>query len=87
MLQGPKNVVVVEYGLKLRGEKGEQLVSSYSYFGGETDDKFKGGKTVSGIKYGKRQGPEGERPGITYGSGHIFRKSALGMELGTTMGS
>ena len=29
-------------------------MSSYSYFGGETDDKFKGGKTVSGIKYGKR---------------------------------
>ena len=48
-----KILVVVEDGLKLGGEKGEDLVLSYFYFEGDIDDNFDGGKTVSGIKYGK----------------------------------
>ena len=50
-----KNVVVVEDGLKLGGEDLAELVSSDIYFEGEIGDKFEGKKTVSGIKYGKRE--------------------------------
>ena len=49
-----KNVVVVEDGIKLGGEKIEDLVSSYSSFGGDIVDNFEEKNTVSGIKYGKR---------------------------------
>ena len=48
-----KNVVVVEDGLKLGGEKVADIVSSYFSFEGDIDDNFEGVKTVSGIKYGK----------------------------------
>ena len=37
-----KNVVVVEYGIKLGGEKGVELVSSYSYFEDTIDGNFEG---------------------------------------------
>ena len=37
-----KNEVVVEDGLKIVGEKGSELVSSDSSFGGEIDGKFEG---------------------------------------------
>ena len=49
-----KNIVVVDYGIKLGGEKGAELVSSDSYFGGYIDDNFEEDNTVYGIKYGKR---------------------------------
>ena len=50
-----KNIVVFEDGLKLGGEEVSDLLSSDIYFEGEIGDKFEGKKTVSGIKYGKRE--------------------------------
>ena len=73
MLQGSENVVLVEYGLKLGCEEGKELVSLDSPFEGEIYDNFEGGNTVSGIKYGKIQVPEGEVMGNTYVSGQISR--------------
>ena len=35
-----KNVVLVEYGIKLGSEKGAHLVSSSSSFEGDIDDNF-----------------------------------------------
>ena len=61
-------VVVVEYGLKLGGEKVADIVSSYFSFEGDIDDNFEGVKTVSGMKKGKRYSPEGEVMGSTYRS-------------------
>ena len=49
-----KNVVVVEYGLKLGGDKGSDLMYLYSSFEGSVDDNIEGKKTVFGIKYGMR---------------------------------
>ena len=89
MLQGSENVVVVEYGIKLGGEKGEELVFSESYFKCDIDDNFQGKSNVYGINDGKRQGPEGEWLGSTYGSGQriIFGLSELGMVPEATLGS
>ena len=55
-----KNAAVVEHGLKFYGEEGSELVSSYSSFEVEINDNFEGEWTMSGIKHGKRKGPEGE---------------------------
>ena len=49
-----KNVVVVEDGLKLGGEYGEELVSSQSSLECYINNNFEEEMTVSGIKYGKR---------------------------------
>ena len=46
-------VVVVEYGLKLGGEKVADIVSSCSLFESDIDDKSEGVNTVSGIKNNK----------------------------------
>ena len=49
-----KNTVVFEDGIKLGGEKGSKLVSSYNYFEGDIDDKFYWENNLYIIKYGKR---------------------------------
>ena len=54
MLYGSEYVVVVEYGLKIGGEKGEYIVSSNIFFEGDIDENVEGGKTVSGRQYGER---------------------------------
>ena len=76
-----KNVVVVQDVINLVGEEGVELVSSNNYFEVDIDDSFKGERTVYGIKCGKRQGPESELLGDTYGSGEMYKfgESALGM--------
>ena len=49
-----KNVVILEYGLKLGFEEGSELVSSDNSFKDNIDDNFEGKGTVSGIKEGNR---------------------------------
>ena len=49
-----KNVVVVEDGIKLWGNKVSAVVSSDISFERCIDGSFEGGNTLSGIKYGKR---------------------------------
>ena len=49
-----KNVVVVEDGIKLWGNKVAAFVSSDISFERCIGDSFEGGNTASGIKYGKR---------------------------------
>ena len=46
--------VIVEYGLKLGGDKVEDIVYSRIYFEGGIDEKLEGGGTVSGINNGNR---------------------------------
>ena len=53
MIQGSENVVLVEDGLKLVGDKGAELLSLGVPFEGYIGDNFEGEKTVSGIKYVK----------------------------------
>ena len=89
MLQGYDKRVIVEYGLKLGGDKVEDIVSLRISFESGIDEKLEGGYTVSGINNGNRQGPEGEWLGSIYVSGEraILGESALGMSLGTKMGA
>ena len=64
-------------------------MSSYCSFEGDSDDDFERGDIVSGIKDGKRYGPEGEVLGSTYGSGEriILGESGLGITLGKKLGA
>ena len=47
-----KNVVVVDDGLTHGGEEVAELVSSMSYFEGDSVDNLEGGSILYGIKYG-----------------------------------
>ena len=47
-----KNLVVVEDGIKLGGEEGAEMVSSYRYFEGDIDENIEGKRTMSGIQDG-----------------------------------
>ena len=63
-------------------------MSSHIHFEGDIGDKLEK-KIVSGIKDGKRYGPEGEWLGSTYESEEMskFWESALGTELGKKLGA
>ena len=47
-----RNIYVVEYGLKLVGEEGEDLVSPDCPFEGDADDNIEVKRTVSRIEVG-----------------------------------
>ena len=85
-MQGSENIVEVEDGLNLGGDRVSELLCLYNYFEGEIDDNLEGKNIVSGIKEGERQDTEGEWLGIKYETLERVRfgKPVLGMALGTT---
>ena len=66
-----ENVVVVEDGINIGGDKVSELVCSYSYFEVNINDEAEEEDFISGIKNGNRYGPEGEWLVITHGTGDM----------------